>query len=29
MGSIADGTMAAAGMPRFEDGSINLQELLR
>ena len=29
MSSIADGTMVAASMPHFEDGSINLQELLR
>lgn len=29
MSSIADEAMAAARMPRFEDGSINLQELLR
>ena len=29
MSSIADGTMVAASMPHFEDGSINLQKLLR
>lgn len=29
MSSIADEAMAAARMPRFEDGSINLQEVLR